>query len=346
VSQGSSFDRNPVHSEIRPDDCRSVQGKDERNTDAPLITIGMTCFNAADTIVRAVSSALQQDWPKKEILIVDDASTDDSEAILKGLAYENPEIRLFRHSDNRGLPGAQNTIINSARGEFIAMFDDDDESAPHRLKEQWYRITAYEQASRCELVLCYSNRNVVKNGEATPDHVAKAIGRHGPEPHGVAVADYVLGNPCQQNFVWGMFGSCTLMARRTTFLAIGPFDEHFRRCAEWDLAVRAAFKDAHFIAVDQPLITQYKTPGAEKSGNKPLYYSLSLREKYKDYLSGRLLYRASRAMARARFHGGKGRILRSRAYALLACLSSPVFFWQKIASRLGDAPVEGHSRSL
>ena len=43
---------------------------------APLVTIGIACYNAADTIARAIDSALAQDWPNVEVLIVDDVSTD------------------------------------------------------------------------------------------------------------------------------------------------------------------------------------------------------------------------------------------------------------------------------
>jgi glycosyltransferase involved in cell wall biosynthesis len=303
---------------------------DERIRGTPLITIGLTCFNAADTIGRAVESALRQDWPNKEVLIVDDASNDASWEVLQRLARNNPKIRIIRHSINKGLPGALNTIINEAHGEFVAMFDDDDESAPERLTAQWGRIVHYEQVNRCRLVLCYSNRNVVKDGKSVPDWMGRAIGREAPEPQGIAVADYIFGHTWDRNVVWGMFGSCTLMARRETFLSVGPFDEDFRRCAEWDMAVRAAFQGAHFIAVDQPLVIQHKTDGAEKSGTTPLRYALRLREKHKAYLTERRLYRASRAMARAQFHGGRGKVWASRAYALLACGLSPVLLREKL----------------
>src|SRR6186997_107440 len=82
----------------------------------PLITIGLTCFNAAATVGRAVTSALRQDWPTKEIIVVDDASKDMSSAILEKLASHHTEIRIIRHRINTGLSGALNTIIREARG--------------------------------------------------------------------------------------------------------------------------------------------------------------------------------------------------------------------------------------
>ena len=302
---------------------------------APLITVGITCFNAANTISRAVLSAIRQDWPDKEIIVVDDSSNDESVAVVEELCTQFPEVRLIRHERNRGYAGSLNTIIKEAKGEFIAIFDDDDESVPRRLRAQWSRITSYERAQKCKLILCYANRKVIKSGQSSPDHVANAIGRQSPEPHGIAVADYLFGCAYDRRFVWGMFGSCTLMARRETLVAIGGFDETFRRCAEWDMAIHAAFRGAHFIAVDEPLISQYKTGGADKSGIIPLIYSIRLRQKHKDYLVKRRFYWASLAMARSNFHGNKGRLLKSRAYAFLAGLLSPAVLGQRIAGKLG-----------
>lgn len=289
----------------------------------PLITIGITCHNAADTIERALQSALEQDWPNFEVLVVDDCSADKSPELVAKAIADEPRARLIRHERNLGVAAARNTIIEHARGEFIAFFDDDDDNVRDRLSAQYDRITAYERATGAEIVFCYSNRNVVESGQTHPGHVGLAIGRYPPEPHGPAVADYVLAinaNPC---FTGGLLGSCTMMARREAYRAVGGFDTAFRRCAELDMAIRAAFLGAHFIAVDRPLITQYKTQSGDKSGAIPLQYALLLREKHRDYLERRKLYFASRALARSNYHGSQGRIWKSRAYRLLAVSLAP-----------------------
>lgn len=307
-----------------------------------LVTIGITCFNAHDTIERAVLSALAQTWPEKEIIIVDDGSTDGSRAIVERLADQHSDLRFVFHSENRGYAGAVNTIVREARGDFVAIFDDDDESVPDRLELQIGRIQSYEAQHSSELVLCYSNRNVIKVGSDTPDHVAKAIGRRAPEPNGPVVADYLFGISRDTPYIWGMFGSCTLMARHSVFQSIGEFDETFRRSAEWDFAVRAAFMGTHFIAVDQPLITQWKTAGADKAGKVPLVYSLKLRSKHKPYLTGKRFYHASRALARAQFFGNKRKPLWSRLHLAFALAMSPPLLLSKIRARMthlgNDAP--------
>ena len=299
-----------------------------------LISIGITCFNARDTIERAVRSALVQDWPEIEVIVVDDCSSDGSWDILLGVADSEPRLHVFRHDTNKGYPGALNTIMQHAQGDFVAIFDDDDDNVPDRVSAQVERIIAHEDETGAELVFCYANRNVVKGGQSAPDHISLAIGRMAPEPAGPEVADFLLGVDATPGKVWGMFGSCTLMARRASFERVGPFDETFRRCAEWDLAVRAAFMGAHFIAVDRPLITMYKTPGADKSGSIPLKYALLLREKHRGYLDQRGLYQASRLIARSNFHGNKRHRFRSRLYRALAYLIAPRLLLDYLRRRL------------
>ena len=288
-----------------------------------LITIGITCYNAEDTITRAVKSAFKQNWPNFEVIVVDDHSTDGSWSNLKKIADEEPNLKIVRHDVNKGYPSALNTILQHADGEFIAIFDDDDRSVPDRLEAQFERITAYEKKIGAKLILCYSNRAVVKGNQESPDHVAYAIGRSSPEPYGPEVADYLLGIGTTENKIWGMFGSCTLMARKAVLHKIGSFDENFRRCTEWDLAVRAAHLGTHFISVDRPLITQFKTQGEDKSGTKPLFYALMLRDKHRAYLDEFGLYNTSRMFAKSNYWGNKKRSIKSLLYRLVGYLLSP-----------------------
>jgi glycosyltransferase involved in cell wall biosynthesis len=300
----------------------------DMNGQTPLITIGMTCFNAADTIARAVDSALGQTWPNIEILVVDDFSTDGSRYALEQIALEHSQVRLIRHECNRGFPAALNTIIHHAKGDFIAFFDDDDESVPERLKEQFDRIVSYERACAASLVLCYSSRNVVRIGESEVNHIARPVGCHAPEPYGPVVADYILGVPVKNSFCWGtgIFGSCTLMARRSVFLKVGAFDVSFRRTAEMDFAIRSALAGAHFISVDCPLITQYKTFSDDKSVEINFRYRLQLIRKFKAYLSKRRLYWAAIALLRKNFHETQGNVIMALAWTLSALCCFPLRF--------------------
>lgn len=288
-----------------------------------LVSIVITCFNAQGTIERAVLSAISQEWIKKEIIIIDDFSTDKSYEILSEIAKKNPEIILIRHNSNLGYPAALNTAIKKTSGEFIAIFDADDINTKNRLSSQIRRIEEYEKKLNDSMILCYSNRDVFKTKSTKVDHVAYAIGRNSPEPFGEEVAEFILGIPINPSKVWGMFGSCTLMARKSLFNKVGPFDESFRRCAEWDFAIRASFLGAHFISVNKSLIKMFKTPSSYKAGRIPLIYSLKIRDKYKPYLASRGFFNASKLIAKSNFYFNKKNLFLGIFFKLFSLIISP-----------------------
>ena len=288
-----------------------------------LVSLIITCFNSQETIERAVKSAISQSWSKKEIIVVDDCSTDRSYEILKKISNKEKDLILLRHEKNLGYPAALNTAIRKSKGEFVAIFDDDDINIINRISLQVNKIINYEKRYKDSLILCYSNRDVFKYGSNKVDDVAYAIGRKSPEPSGIEVAEFLLGFPVNRSKVWGMFGSCTLMVRRKLFTEIGLFDENFRRTAEWDFAIRAAFYGAHFIAVNKSLIQMHKSPGSDKAGLIPLIYSLKLREKYKTFLQSRGFYRASKLIAKSNFYMNKKKRILGITFRFLALLISP-----------------------
>ena len=292
-----------------------------------LVSIIITCFNSQDTIERAVKSALNQDWANKEIIIVDDYSKDGSLELLTKISSEEPSISLIRNNKNLGYPASLNKAISKSQGDFVAIFDDDDENVKNRISSQIRRILEFENKCPKSLTLCYSNRNVYKTGAKFYDHVAYAIGRKEPEPFGEEVAEYLFGFPVDKIKTWGMFGSCTLIARKSVFNKIGPFDESFRRSAELDFAIRAAFAGAHFIAVNESLINMHKTKSSDKAGNIPLIYSLKLRKKYISYLKARNFYKSSIFIAYSNFYLNKKKRILGFIFRLLAFACSTILLY-------------------
>ena len=133
------------------------------------------------------------------------------------------------------------------------------------------------------------------------DGFVKAIGHKTPEPHDSMVADFLLWHKKVKNYVWGQFGSCTMMASKKILEEFG-FDTSFRRAAEWDLAIRVALKGGYFISVDKPLVIQHKTQTIDKSGTKPLQYALMLRKKHKKYLQKHKVYLGAILQSYAKFY--------------------------------------------
>ena len=158
----------------------------------PLVTIGLTCFNCEKTIERALKSAINQDWENKEIILIDDCSTDNSTTILSKLNSQHPQVQIINNSKNCGLAYNENVIIKKAKGEFLAFFDGDDESQINRISKQYERFLEYQTSLPDSEIFVYSNRNVVPIHDVKKRFTSFAIGRKSPEPYGKIVADYIL----------------------------------------------------------------------------------------------------------------------------------------------------------
>ncbi len=96
-----------------------------------LATIVVPAFNVASTLAETLTSLLAQTYQNFEIVVVDDGSSDDTLHIAQSFAID-PKLRIVRQP-NRGLAGARNTGIASAKGAYIGFCDADDIWEPHKL---------------------------------------------------------------------------------------------------------------------------------------------------------------------------------------------------------------------
>ncbi len=282
----------------------------------PLITVGITCFNASDTIERAIVSALSQKWPNLEVLIVDDGSGDASIEIIKKFSESDGRIRVIEHPSNFGCAFARNTLINSAKGDFLAFFDDDDVSRADRLPLQYAKILSYENSTGERLVACYaSGERVYPNGYAPQ---FRAVGIGDSPPVGSVMADYLLFNSRTPGVFYGTgTPTCSMMARTVVFRELDGFDTAMRRQEDVEFAVRLAFKGGHFVGISEPVITQYVTGGSEKSARLELDCYLYLLDKYSDYLKEKKIYYYIRLWARMKYRHFAGEDMRSFFLLLL-----------------------------
>lgn len=101
--------------------------------DGPMVSVVMTSFNSAAYLPTAVRSILEQSWRNLELIVVDDASTDATPALLRQLEQQEPRLRVILKSTNDGTYVSKNIGLLQARGEFIALQDSDDWSHPDRL---------------------------------------------------------------------------------------------------------------------------------------------------------------------------------------------------------------------
>jgi glycosyltransferase involved in cell wall biosynthesis len=250
-----------------------------------LVTIGVTAFDAAPTIERALRSALLQTWRPIEIVVVDDCSSDNTPEIVGALAALHPEIRVFRHTKNKGVAAARNRILAEARGEFVAFFDDDDESLPERVEAQRSRILEYErQFANGAPVICHTARfQVYPNGN---QRVASTMGQDEdhPAPAGQPVAERILlGKRLKGGY--GACATCSQMARISTYNIVGGFDPTLRRSSDTDLNLRLAMAGAHFVGIGRSLVVQTMTKTSEKSIAEEYRNVLALMSKHRDFIN-------------------------------------------------------------
>ena len=100
---------------------------------APLISILIPAYNAEKWIAETLESALAQTWPNKEVIVVDDGSTDRT--LLIARRFESPWVKVLSQP-NQGASSARNAAFGLSQGDYIQWLDADDVLAPDKLAQQ------------------------------------------------------------------------------------------------------------------------------------------------------------------------------------------------------------------
>ena len=99
----------------------------------PKVSILIPCYNSSKLIAETLRSSLEQTWQNKEIIVVDDGSTDDSLAIAK--QFESATLKVI-NQENKGASAARNRALIQSQGDFIQYLDADDLLAPDKIELQ------------------------------------------------------------------------------------------------------------------------------------------------------------------------------------------------------------------
>jgi glycosyltransferase involved in cell wall biosynthesis len=253
----------------------------------PLITAAITAYNAADTIGDAIWSAIMQDWPRLEIVIVDDCSSDATvtaiEAVIRDHNSPDRPIRLISLPKNGGVAQARNALLNAARGEFLAFFDDDDVSMPNRISRQYARIIEAEEIIGNDLLLCHTARKqVFPNGRS---YYEGTVGCEGATiPTGRAIIERILIGRISPG-VLGSCATCSQMARLSVYRRLGGFDVELRRTEDTDLNIRCGMQGGAIVGLADALVVQSMTIGTEKNLFAELDAYTALHDKYRNFLN-------------------------------------------------------------
>jgi glycosyltransferase involved in cell wall biosynthesis len=114
---------------------------------APKVTVGMAVYRGEAYIAEAINSVLAETFQDWELLLVNDASPDNSVEVIR--SFNDPRIRLLENETNQGLVGVRNRIMVEARGTYLAWLDQDDLTLPNRLATQVAYLDANPEIAVC-----------------------------------------------------------------------------------------------------------------------------------------------------------------------------------------------------
>jgi glycosyltransferase involved in cell wall biosynthesis len=192
-----------------------------------------THANRADVCKRAIESVLHQTYSDVEIIVVDDASTDNTEEVVKGIG--DPRIKYFKRKRSRGLQGiCKNKGIRESKGEFIAFLDSDNVYRPDHLKCLYLQ---FERNLAQKLDVVYGDRWLIRGKET-------GIGIY---------EDFSLPRLLDHNYI----DTSDALIRREALYAIGGWDERYKRFADWNLFLRMAKAGFQFKRITQILTDYY-----------------------------------------------------------------------------------------
>lgn len=190
--------------------------------DLPLVTVGVASFNNAGYLRETLESIRLQTYTRLELLIVDDASRDDSVMVAEAWLAEHPEVngRLIRHTTNLGVCRVCNDIITEAQGEFVTIIGSDDVYLPDKFAIQ---VPLLQIAPPTVGILFSPIERMNEAGHPLPDT--------GEAHH----EGQVFMDLLNVNFISAMG---TLM-RRSCYERVGLYDETLAY-EDWDMWLRMA----------------------------------------------------------------------------------------------------------
>jgi len=206
----------------------------------PTVTVILPTCDRAKLLPRAIKSVLSQSYEDLELIVVDDASTDDTQTVVQQVG--DRRVRYFRLADRQGATAARNAGISAARGEFIGFQDSDDEWLSGKLEKQM--AVFRDGGQSVDIVYCGFQRIMGRSVIVVPG------------PH-VAVKE---GDLSRTIFYENIVSTQTLIIRSRCLENVGPFLDNLPRFQDWELVMRLA-QEYEFHFVNECLVRVFDTPG-------------------------------------------------------------------------------------
>ncbi|SHI29360.1 glycosyltransferase family 2 protein [Wenxinia saemankumensis] len=209
----------------------------------PLVSVILPTFQRAGPVRTAIRSVLDQTYPRLELLVIDDGSTDGTDETVAG--FDDPRLRYIRLAGNRGVAAARNRGLSEARGALLAFLDSDDEWMPEKTARQ----VALMGRRPSRVGLCHTGLRLRTSGETWS-----------PSLRGDVLPEILAGNVVH-------FGTSSVMIRREVADAVGGFDETLPANEDHDYWARIGrFYD--FDVLPEPLMIYDDGPGQAETGER------------------------------------------------------------------------------
>jgi hypothetical protein len=258
-----------------------------------LVSVVIPCFRQAHFLSEAIESVLAQDHPQLEVIVVDDGSPDNVEAI----ASRYPGVRCLRRR-NGGLAVARNAGLEQARGRFLLFLDADDRLLPEAIGLGLEQLRAEPKA----MMAAGTWKLIGEEGEPIPADPP----RQPREAYPALLESCFISTPA------------AVLYRRSLFEEIGGFDPAVSASADYDLYLRTAA--THPVRLHPHPVAEYRRHGANMTRDPELIMGaeLAVLERQAERVAGDEALREAleRGLARSRsYHGARLELLRRREAA-------------------------------
>jgi glycosyltransferase involved in cell wall biosynthesis len=247
----------------------------------PLVSVVIPSYNHGHLIGRALSSVLAQSWPRLEVIVVDNHSTDNTDEVVNG--FTDARVRLLKVYNGGTIAISRNLGISDARGEWIAFLDSDD----------WW---THDKLVRCaqhfdEADFIYHRLRIVTTG------CRPSLSRH--------IGTWQVGRPVLQHMLidGNPVATSSVVVRRALLEEIGGFDERREIVAaeDYDAWLRIAKLTERFRFVHASL--GYYLFSMQSASRKDM--SLPMREVYAAHANHLAMKDRERMEANAAYAAGR-----------------------------------------
>ena len=203
-----------------------------------MVSVIIPSYQNGEELPQAVDSVLEQDFTNFEIIIVDNASTDDTSAICSQLLLRDSRINVIRLEQNCGPAGARNAGVEKARGKYLAFLDADDVWLANKLGAQ---VAILENDPDVSLVFC---DGILIDEQSGEERIISDINKVFKRPLGLTKIDdskpvfYLQGDARSELFRGNFINISSVLLRKDVFAALGGFDERCFGIEDFDLWVR------------------------------------------------------------------------------------------------------------